>query len=36
MARRKPVCREVVSPVRRVETFAKAERKTKSRQDGLF
>jgi hypothetical protein len=36
MARRKPVCREVVSPVRRVETLAKAERKTKHEQEGLF
>ncbi len=36
MGRRKPAYREVVSPVRGVETFAKAEPKTKIRQDGLF
>jgi len=36
MARREPVYRGMVSPAHRVETFAKAERKTKHEQEGLF
>ena len=30
------MCREVVSHAHRVETFAKAERKMKHEQEGLF
>jgi hypothetical protein len=35
-AKRKPVYREVASPVRRVETYAKTERKTTTERDELF